>query len=77
MAPAGAPCLGVFHRKAHVVSIKESITCKIDTLVALGGVMLILAVAIVMSLLRPRRRGAFKGPAGPQSVAAGPNPAGP
>jgi len=49
---------------------------KIDTLVALGVVVFILAVSMVMSLLRPRRMGAFTGPAGPQSVAAEPKSAG-
>jgi len=45
---------------------------KIDTLVALGVVVLILTVSMVMSLLRPKKIVPFEGASGPQSVGAAP-----
>ena len=64
--------LGVVLAFVGVKMLLAHTAYKIDTLVALGVVALILAIAIVTSLLRPRRMGAFKGPAGPQAVAAVP-----
>ena len=61
--------LGVVLSFVGVKMLLAHTAYKIDTLVALGVVMLILAIAIVASLLRPRRIGPFKGPTGPQAGA--------
>jgi len=43
---------------------------KLDTLLSLGVVVGILAVAVVASLLRPKKTGPFEGPGGPGSLGA-------
>lgn len=68
--------LGVVLAFVGVKMLLSHTAYKIDTLVALGVVVLVLAISMVMSLLRPRRMGAFKGPSGPQAVADAPKSAG-
>ena len=68
--------LGVVLAFVGVKMLLAHTAYKIDSLVALGVVVLILAFSIVASLLRPRRIGPFKGPAGPQAVADVPRSAG-
>ncbi len=41
---------------------------KLDTLLSLGVVIGILVVAVVASILRPRKMGEFEGPSGPESL---------
>ena len=61
--------LGVVLAFVGVKMLLAHTAYKIDTLVALGVVVLILAFSIVASLLRPRRIDPFKGLTGPQAGA--------
>jgi tellurite resistance protein TerC len=47
---------------------------KLDTLLALGVVVGILAVSVVASVLRPKKMGSFEGPSGPETAGTGPTP---
>jgi len=58
--------LGVILSFVGVKMLLAHTTYKIDTLVSLGIVVLILALAIVASLLRPKRPVHFTGSSGPQ-----------
>ena len=58
--------LGVILSFVGVKMLLAHTAYKIDTLVSLGIVVLILAIAIVASLLRPKRPVRFTGPTGPE-----------
>jgi len=63
--------LGVVLSFVGVKMILAHTAWKIDTLVSLGIVVLILSIAIVASLLRPKRPVQFAGPSGPEVLRNG------
>jgi len=67
--------LGVVLSFVGVKMLLAHTAYKLDTLVSLGVVVLILAISIVVSLLRPRKLGEFAGPAGPKALSHPVNPA--
>ena len=67
--------LGVVLSFVGVKMLLAHTAYKLDTLVSLGVVVLILAISIVASLLRPRKLGQFDGPAGPKALSPPANPA--
>jgi tellurite resistance protein TerC len=66
--------LGVVLSFVGVKMLLAHTAYKLDTLVSLGVVVFILGSSIVVSLLRPRKLGEFKGPGGPKSLSNSANP---